>query len=390
MSMSNLEQPPDLSAGKYLKGVPVARPMFLAATSFNQLQGIMRNPRDLQPRAKRSAFDDELQEEAELHELIQRALTGNKKTNVASYATYIEDLVLERRIGVLPPMHLWSVDELQVVSAGANTYLLVPDGTRLLAIDGETQLAAHFQVHGSPEARKVHGDYPLAAVVHHGVETLTARQYFYDLNVLAVRPNTSLSLSMNTVDPLMKVVGDLEAAIPFLTGRVDRLARQLTKASTKVITVHALRQMTVNVAKGIAGIQYGAKPAPVDDIDMDDLFEVSREWFNTVFNTFSAEITNREIYLIGSSPVLSAIGALGHRILRASGDARPVLQKELLASLVAVDWRKGEHWFGIAGKFTPTGAFTVSGTKEVGYAVFNVLADPDNPNYNRIRPADLG
>ena len=53
----------------------------------------------------------------------------------------------------------------------------------------------------------------------------TARQYFHDLNVLAVRPNTSLGLSMDTKDPVMKVVGDLEARIPALFGQVEKQAR---------------------------------------------------------------------------------------------------------------------------------------------------------------------
>jgi DNA sulfur modification protein DndB len=284
-------------------------------------------------------------------------------------------------------MHLWSLDSLTDVISGANTYLLVPDGARLLAIDGETQLTAHFQLHGTPEPelRRAHGDFPLAAVVHHGVRVDEARQYFHDLNVLAVRPSTSLSLSMNTSDPLMKVVGDLEAAIPFLTGRVDKQARQLTKASTKVLTIHALRQMAVNVAKGIAGIQYGAKPAPVDDIDLDDVFRVSRDWLTAIFNTFSAEITDRETYLIGASPVLAAIGALGHRILQSPSYDRQQVLDETLASLRTVDWKKSARWTGIAGKPTPKGVFSVSGTKEVGYAIYNVLADPDNPNYSRVR-----
>lgn len=378
----------DLSAGKYVKGIPVNDHTFLAVTKFNQLSGIMRNPRDLQPNVKRTGYDaEEVQEEADLHDLVQRALTGSKRSNVPSYASYIEDVVMGRRPGVLPPMHLWSRDALAEVRNPENAYLLVPDGMRLLAIDGETQLTAHFQVHGTPiqELRQAHGSYPLGAVIHHGVSVSEARQYFHDLNVLAVRPSTSLSLSMDTADPLMKIVGDLEASIPFLTGRVDKQARQLTKTSTKVLTIHALRQMTVNVAKGIAGIQYGAKPAPVDDLDLQDVFQVARLWLTAVFNTFTAEVTDRETYLIGASPVLAAIGALGNRVFQAPPTQRQDVLDEELGSLKAVDWRKVDHWVGIAGKRTPKGAFSVSGTKEVGYSIYNVLADPDNPNFGRVR-----
>ncbi len=386
--MSVIDGSLDLSAGKYVKGIRLNDHTFLAVTKFNQLQGIMRNPRDLQTNVRRNSYDaDEIQEEADLHELVQRALTGNKKSNVPSYAAYIEDVVMGRRKGVLPPMHLWSLGTLTEITAGPNTYLLVPDGTRLLAIDGETQLTAHFQVHSTmePELRKVHGDFSLGAVVHHGVLVAEARQYFHDLNVLAVKPNTSLSLSMDTIDPLMKLVGDLEAAIPFLAGRVDKQARQLKKSSTKVLTIHALRQMTVNVAKGIAGIQYGAKPAPVEDLDLDDVYKVARDWLGAIFNTFAAPISDRETYIIGSSPILAAIGALGNRVLQAPSFERQQVIEEQLASLRAVDWKKSERWAGIAGRLNPKGVFTVSGTKEVGYSIYNVLADPDNPNFGQVR-----
>ena len=86
----------------------------------------MRNPKDLQPNTKRTGYvAEELQEEADLHELVQRALTGNKKSNVPSYAAYIEDVVMGRRQGVLPPMHIWNPDQLDQVTSGSSTYLLV-------------------------------------------------------------------------------------------------------------------------------------------------------------------------------------------------------------------------------------------------------------------------
>ena len=50
-----------------------------------------------------------------------------------------------------------------------------------------------------------------------------------------------------------------------------------------------------------------------------------------------------------------------------------------------VDWRKGDHWVDIAGNFTPGGVFSVKGTKEVAYAVFNALTDPENGSNKRVR-----
>lgn len=386
--MSIMTEELDLSAGQYVKGFPLAGTIFMAATNFKQLKTITRNPALLQSGARRGAFDaDELESETEIHDLIQRALTGNKKSNVGPYRAYIE-AVVRGEVGVLPPMHLWSSAPLAVARHGSQTYALVPNGEHLLAIDGETQLTAHWTLDGSsgsPEIRDAHRDYPLAAIIHHGIPVDAARQYFHDLNVLAVRPNTSLGLSMDTKDPVMRVVGDVEAAIPFLMGRVDKQSRQLPKRSPKVLTLQSLRQMVVNIAKGISGVQYGARPAPMDDVDLGGLKEVSISWVGAFVNAFEKEITDREHYLAGAGPVLAAAGAMGQMLLTTPREQRAARQEQLLSSLRSVNWAKGEHWLGIAGNFTPGGVFSVKGTKEVAYAVFNALTDPANGSYTRIR-----
>ncbi len=382
----------DLSAGTYIKGLRLSDTSFLAVTKFGQLQSIMRDPRDLQPNARRVGFEaEQLDEEASIHELIQRALTGAKKSNVPKYAQYIYDVVTGRTAGVLPPLHTWSPEQLEVVTYGADTYLLLPQSEHLLAIDGETQLTGHFEVPrlaASPEEKRVHREFPLGMVVHHGVAVETARQYFHDLNVLAVRPNTSLGLAMDTKDPIMKVVSNLEVRIPMLTGKVDKQARQLSKRSQKLMTVQSLRQFTINTMLGMSGIQYGAKPAPIPQgLDLDELEETARNWLEKYLSHYAAEVIDREHSLAGSAPVLASIGAMGNLILKAEAYDRERVMRDLLASLQHVNWSKGDHWSGIAGKFTARGTFSVGGTKEVSYAVFNVLTDQENPGYRRIRVA---
>jgi DNA sulfur modification protein DndB len=221
------------------------------------------------------------------------------------------------------------------------------------------------------------------------VSVETARQYFHDLNVLAVRPNTSLSLAMDARDPLSKVVGELEVRIPFLTGRVDRQARQLSKRSPKVVTFGALRQSTINMVHGMAGIQYGSRPVPLEEtVDLAEVANVAKDWLTAYYNEFAADIVDRENSLAGSAPVLAVVGAIGKEILEASPADRPAVQAKLLAGLQQVNWSKGAHWAGIAGKFTASGKFSVGGTKEVGYAIFNVLTDPSNAGYLRVRQDD--
>lgn len=384
----------DLSAGAYIKGIALSPTTFLAATSFQQLRTITRDPEWLQPGSKRGNDDPAIEDERAMHELIQRALAGNKKSNVPRYARYIEELVRGQAAGVLPPMHLWSVAALDVVTVGPTTYTLVPNGEHLFAIDGETQLTAHHALGRSvtldSEARLAHQRYPLGAVVHHGINTSVARQYFHDLNILAVRPNTSLGLAMDTKDPVMQVVADVEANVELLAGRVEKMSRQLPRKSPRLLTLQSLRQMVVDVAKGISGVQYGARPAPVDDVDLRELTAVAITWIDAYFNAFEHEIRDRDRTLAGSGPVLAAVGAMGNELLLARAEDREQLQHDLLAQLTAVDWTKGDAWRGIAGDYTAGGVFSVKGTKEVAYAVHNALTDRENPGYLQVRGGTPG
>ena len=384
----------DPSAGNYVKGISVRRDVFLAVTRFNQLRAIVRDPALLQPSTRLRAYDgEELEDEAQVHEMIQRALTGNKKHNVPKYRDYILDVV-NGMVGVLPPMHLWSEGRLDEVSVGNNQFLVVAHGTHLLSIDGETQLAGHFQAHRaapSPEARERHGNFELTAVIHHGISVPAARQYFHDLNVLAVRPNTSLGLSMDTRDPMIHLLDQLEENIDFLKGRVDRQARQLRKSSNKVITMQTLRQMVINISKGIAGIQYGARPVVIEDIDLDDVRNVAEDWLTAFFNAFGPLVGDRDTYIVAASPVLAAVGAIGNQILQAPHHERTHRRNELIASLQSVDWKKGPRWAGIAGRVNEQGGkFIVGGTKEVAYAVYHVLSNPENDGYRRVRGTPVG
>lgn len=378
----------DLSAGSYVKGIRLDDTTFLAVTSFQQLRTITRDPDVLQPGSKRGSDEPGIEEERAIHELIQRAMAGNKKSNVPRYARYIEQLVRGESPGVLPPIDLWSPPALNVVTVGSTTYILVPNGEHLLAIDGETQLAAHHQLGRSTTVdattRTLHQKYPLAAVMHHGLPTNVARQYFHDLNILAVRPNTSLGLAMDTQDPLMQIVGDVESHIDLLEGRVEKMLRQLPKKSTKIVTLQGLRQMVVNIAKGISGVQYGARPAPVNDVDLRELTSVATDWIGLYFQTFETEITDRETHLAGNGPVLAAVGAMGHDLLKMDEAERSRAMARMITGLQEVDWSKGEQWLGIAGNYTSTGVFSVKGTKEVAYAVFNALSDIQNSGYAQI------
>jgi DNA sulfur modification protein DndB len=377
-----------LDEGTLLRGIPTAdEHRFVSVSPLGRLFKVVTDPRELQPGKKHRGYDAAvLDAEAEVHELVQRALTGAKRQNVPKYAAYIEGLALRGQIGVLPPIHLWTSESLRVVQNGCEQYLLVPDEVKLTSIDGETQLMALYDTYSrmSPEEQKSLAKYPLEQVVHHGIGVEAAQKYFHDLNVLAVRPNVSLSLAMDSTDPLMRVVKDVEAMVPFVTGQVERQARQLSARSPKVITVQSLRAMTINTYKGIAGVQYGAKPAPVDGIDLDRVRDAAGIWLNAFFQAYGEEVRDRARFITGAPPILAAVGAMGQRVFQAAPEDRESVAASLVQSLRDVDWEKGERWVGIAGAIKARG-FSVNSTKECAYAVFNVLTDPANAGHARVR-----
>ena len=371
--------------GHSLPGMVSGQHKFTTVAPFSILQLFTHDPQILQQTARPD--NREVEEYIALHQMVQRALTGKKAENAAPFARYIEEIVSGQRPGILPPIHLWTDQQLEIGNDGQQQKIILPFGLRLLAIDGETQLTAHYRVFSTSDKqfREQHAKLPLDIIIHHGLQESVARQYFHDLNLLAVRPNVSVGVSMNAGDMFTQVTDKLENAVPMLEGRIDRQARQLTKKSPRIVTFHTLRQIVVNVAKGIGGVQYGARPVPIDGVDKARLIAASEDWVRAVFDTFKNEIENRNDYVIGSPGVLAAIGAMGRDLYDQTDQAaRDRRRNELLGSLRAVDWRKGAHWDGIAGKLTAKG-LAVGGPKEVSYNVYNALTDPGLEQYARIR-----
>ncbi|MER5640140.1 DNA sulfur modification protein DndB [Kitasatospora sp. NPDC002227] len=355
---------------------------------FRLLRVITHDPVVLQSTSRNRPVDV-TDRDVELHALVQRALEGSKKANVTSYARYIERHVMGEIAGVLPPIHLWTEQSLAAHQDNGETFLCVPYGERLIAIDGETQLASHYYLQKSPnvpdEVKARHEKLLLTAVVHDNRTAAQARQFFHDLNVLAVRPNTSIGLSMDTADPLMQVVTKLSQEIPFFRGRVEQLSRQLKRNTPKVVTLQALRQCVINIAHGMSGVQYGARPAPMTNVDLQALEAVATRWLVAYTDAFEREFSERDEFVAGVGSVLAAVGAMAHPILDAAADTRDELLEGLLVSLRQVDWRKGDHWIGTVLSKTPKGTYTTNGPKQSAYAVYSALCEPGNAAYQGIR-----
>ena len=226
----------------------------------------------------------------------------------------------------------------------------------------------------------------------HGRDKQWARQSFHDLNTLGVKPNAALAIGMDARDPITRVCKRLERDLPFFAGRVNKVRRQLRGADVDVVTISALRGACVTLAKGINGVQYGARPVPIDETEVPAIEGAALDYFAAVAEAIGPAIENRAHNIASAPTVLAAIGAMGHELVAlGDGAERKARAAELAAQLKAVNWQRAANWDGIAGKMSVNkGVLSVGGAKETAYAVYSALSDSTSAGYNRVRSETMG
>lgn len=369
--------------GHIIHGVLLDDYRFVGRVKASQLFQLAPDPRDSENKKKADA-SKRVQDMLEVREEVQRLFEGQKKRNVVAYADYIADLSHGGE-GITPPITLFIDKKLETeVTPDGFGKLLVPWEDQLVAIDGETQLAARHEAANLNPATKQ--EY-VAVYICFGRDQLWARQAFHDLNTLGVRPNAALSIGMDARDPITNITREIERNIPFFTGKVNKMRRQLRGTDADVLTITSLRGACVTLAKGINGVQFGARPVPLDDGLLQQVTEAALTWFKAVSDAIGPAMQDRENKLASTPSVLAAIGALGSPLVGiVDADERRARALQLSATLANVSWERSKRWEGIAGKYTPKGAFSVGGAKETAYAVYSALSDPTDEGYARIRP----
>jgi DGQHR domain-containing protein len=369
--------------GHLIAGVRINENQFVGRVKATQLFQITLNPLESEDKKKVSA-SKELQDLREIREEVQRLFAGAKEKNVAPYANYIVGVHTGKCEGMTPPIILYSEARLESeIDEYGRGFVQVPYDKRLVAIDGETQLAARFEAANLyPDTKNEY----VALYICHGRDKLWARQCFHDLNVLGVRPNAALSIGMDARDPLTRVAREVERQVPFFRGRVNKAQRQLKADDSDVVTISSLRGACITLAEGIGGVRHGAKPVPLGEAEAKRALEVALEWFVAVTDSIGPAMEDRVRKLAAAPTVMAAIGAMGHELVNVDD---PIARTDKAATLVrklrTVDWTRGKHWEGIAGKYTPKGKFSVGGSKETAYAVYEALNDETSPGYLKIR-----
>jgi len=373
--------------GHIIAGVVLDENRFMGRMKGAQLLQVAVDPRRTED-LKQVSADADLEAVRRIRTEVQRLFEGAKAKNVEPYARYIVALK-SGQPGMTPAIILFTEQVLRFEEdEDGRSRVLVPWDTQLVAIDGETQLAARFEAANiDPNTKQEF----IPVLICHGRTLEWARQVFHDLNLLGVRPNAAIGISMDARDPLTFVARQVEQRVPFFKDRVNTVRRQLRRKDPHVVTITALRGACVTLAEGIGGVRYGARPVHMDPDKVEHMCKVAAEWFGAVANAIGSAIEDRERTLASAPAVMAAVGAIGHELVQIENEeARSGRREELLDKLRLVKWDKGKPWEGIAGKFSPSGRFSVGGSKETAYAVYAALTDRSTHGYDRIRVSTAG
>lgn len=350
-------------------------------------------------KAARVAEDPKLRASADIRKDVQRVVTGAKAANAKKYARYIVEGLGGRRPWVIPPVTLYTPEALDKVDiANGAILLLIPKGGFLTAIDGETQRIAWN--YATLEAGDGLLRQRIKVVVHHGRNLVEARQYFHDLNTLEVKPNAAIAISMDSTDAATGITRKLAERNPLLMGRVDMARRQIPKGAHELVTISGLRTGIVMTLLGPAGIQAGARPVSLpEDLGVEQVeLETLAAW-GPVLEALEAQFRDREATIVAQPIGLAGIGAMLHHVMPSTLRTNWPEKKldEIVALLTSVDWSRGSHWDGVAGKWVVREVYdeggnvtgtverlSLGGVKEYGHAMIDAL-DASSPAGTRIR-----
>jgi DNA sulfur modification protein DndB len=359
-------------SGHFIANIPVGQLLFVAPDPM-----LIQTPRF-------HLLDARLASLQALREDIQRLFVAAKKRNLSSYTEYVIDRATRPdRPGILPAIKLYWPDRLTLARSGTQGVLVIPFQTGLVAMDGETQLAAwHAAARREPAIMGHHID----ITIDHGKTIEWAKQAFHDLNVFGVKPNPTLAIFMDYRDPVNKIAKDI--ADSFFAGRVETQARQVSTKTDNLFTMAALRLFVVCLASGTAVVANATKSAT--DAASPDLGAKASAWLSTLQEHLPGEgmASRRSIFTV--PPMVAALGAAGHEHID------PTWLRDIEWERDAATPDGDLLWDGIAGKRgrqplvdsigEEKASLAVGGPKEYVHSCFRALTDPESYEFRRVRP----
>jgi hypothetical protein len=219
--------------GKLLQGMAVGLNKFQAVTTLNQIEdyGLLR-PTSIDKASR--AHSSQEREAHELHATTNRQFTKARLENAHDYSGYIESVEVHGRPGGTPAITLYHPEQLAVIEDG----VVIPYNAKLVAIDGETQTEARYELRERlPET----GNNPVAITLYHGISAETAQQILHDYNIKGLRWTETKLGSFNNTGALSVAV---EEALTMAELTNDQVNYRSAKATKKTV-VSQLQALTL-------------------------------------------------------------------------------------------------------------------------------------------------
>ncbi len=310
-----------------------------------------------------------LGEAIELHQEIQRAFMGAKATNAESFKRYILEAARgQREIFELPPVRFFTTVELSMMDEFT---AVIPTGLFFVCYEADTQRVALEEAAG--EEPKIM-DWRRPVIIKHKASPAAGAQLFHDCNSYGVKVNASTAIAADQYDHGSQITRLVLNNVPALRDRVEMKGRQVR--GSQWFTLNALRTAVVCQVLGTAGFAVGNGSCYLpDDIDRSTLEADVVAYWKGLVAEHGESFDARDEMLIGTPPVMAALGVLAHR----HGPTRA------LEHVRFVDWTRDDRWLGVALKTSPSGALSSGGVKEYGHAVVTALEKVDSDAGQKIR-----
>jgi hypothetical protein len=395
--------------GIQLTVIPFRADAVIGTIGLPALLQLVPSPQRQEDRRAMRYSPGSLRRHAEIRSLVQRTLKSTQKgRNVAAYARYIAaGITGEHGSGwSTPPITLWLADQPGAVSeelvpgTGIRRITLL-SGSPVVAIDGETQVAALHELNDDPERFGV--SYPALNAVrlpfelYWGISVTDARQIFYDRNVEGVPVAKNLAMSMDQRDFATQLAHKVAGAVTVEhDGRPQRLAtfvqarkRQLSRTDPELVTLSALRVLVVTTIFGRRGLEFSSATVRATDLPAGTTPEQVERRVVPLLSILLAHLFPQFAArsAVSAPAVLAGIGIAAHQCTDWADPGAALTESLLIDLLSGIRWeREARYWDGIAASANAAGRLNFGGgAKDSGGRVADAILYPDTESGRKIR-----
>jgi len=390
--------------GKYIPALPLTPWSFVTTMQVrDELESVIPGRdfkktaaqlRQLNPLTRRA-----IEEQRELHQAVQRTLSGAKLSNAKNkIPSYIRDNVLrsdaDGPLGDLGASIICTTKQLTIAEG-----LVDIQGVLFVYGDGESRAEGELYFLENGENGSAI-DYLLGLrrpfVVFHSVTAHRIRMLFGHWNGLGVPVTPNLLVARDEIDPFAVISQEIFSDLDI---KLELEKRQVAPSSGSVFTALAARQLLAAMFHGHNVVAYGAGKLPTTvkigegedvvsyDLDEQQLRLAGKKWISHLMTAFGPAAFLDKDRVLRSMPVLVSLGAIGRELYLDPSK----IAKKVAVVLEDVEWRhtpvkdQPGPWDGVAGKRNAAKAYSVSSGKEAVHAVFAALTDSSSPGFARIR-----